>query len=153
MSAAKILCPIDFSPCSARAAEHTRELAAALGAEVELIHVYEVPVLALPEGPITVSPEYLATLTGRAQEELDKQRDAMLARGIRVNTRLEEGLAAQTIVDRAKKIGATMIVMGTHGHTGFRHMLLGSVAERVVRTSQVPVLTVRTDEKAKAKAK
>jgi universal stress protein A len=141
-SAKKILCPVDFSPGSENAVAKARELARALNAELELVHAYQLPVLALPDSSITVSPTYVAELTNRAQQELDRHASAIKQEGIAVNTRLVEGNPAEAIVERAKETDAGMIVMGTHGRSGFRRFLLGSTAERVVRTATVPVLTV-----------
>ncbi len=142
----KILCPVDFSPGSERAVAQASELATALGAELELVHAYQLPVLALPDSSITVSPTYVAELTNRAQQELDRHAAQLREKGVTASTRLTEGNAADAIVERAKEIGARMIVMGTHGRSGFRRFLLGSTAERVVRTSTVPVLTVQLGE-------
>jgi nucleotide-binding universal stress UspA family protein len=145
-SAKKILCPVDFSPGSEHAVTKASELASALGAELELMHAYQLPVLALPDSSITVSPTYVAELTTRAQQALDKHVESLKQKGVTASTRLTEGNPAEAIVERAKEIGATMIVMGTHGRSGFRRFLLGSTAERVVRTATVPVLTVHLGE-------
>jgi universal stress protein A len=142
----KILCPVDFSPGSENAVAKARELAEAMGAELELVHAYQLPVLALPDSSITVSPTYVAELTSRAQQELDRHADALKASGLTVQTRVVEGNPAEAIVERAKELGASMIVMGTHGRSGFRRFLLGSTAERVVRTATVPVLSVHLPE-------
>jgi nucleotide-binding universal stress UspA family protein len=142
----KILCPVDFSAGSEQAVAQASELAGALRAELELMHAYQLPVLALPDSSITVSPTYVAELTNRAQQELDRHVEQLQAKGVNASTRLTEGNPAEAIVDRAKEIGAQMIVMGTHGRSGFRRFLLGSTAERVVRTSTVPVLTVHLGE-------
>jgi nucleotide-binding universal stress UspA family protein len=145
-SGKKILCPMDFSPGSENAVAKARELAQAIGAELELVHAYQLPVLALPDSSITVSPTYVAELTSRAQQELDKHADALKQDGLSVDTRVVEGNPAEAIVERAKAIDASMIVMGTHGRSGFRRFLLGSTAERVVRTATVPVLSVHLAE-------
>jgi nucleotide-binding universal stress UspA family protein len=69
--------------------------------------------------------------------------EARKNRGLRVRGVLVNGAATTSIVDAAKKLRADVLVLGTHGHSGLDHLLLGSVAERVVRTAPVPVLTVR----------
>jgi len=144
-SGKKILVPVDFSVGSERAVEKAAELAHAMDASVELMHVYQLPVFALPDSSITVSPTYIADLTTRAQRALEKHRDVLAADGIDASTKLVEGLPAQAIVDHASEISAEMIVMGTHGHSGFKRFLLGSTAERVVRMATVPVLSVHLE--------
>jgi nucleotide-binding universal stress UspA family protein len=138
-----ILCPVDFSAGSERAVEQAAALAQLTGASLELLHVYPIPVLSLPEGQVTATPEYVARVLTIAQDELEKLSDPLIARGIRVKTTLLDGQPIETIVRYAKESGASMLVLGTHGRTGIRHFALGSTAERVVRLADVPVLTVR----------
>jgi nucleotide-binding universal stress UspA family protein len=145
-SGKRILVPIDFSDGSNRAISQAVQLAGALGASLELFHAYQLPVFALPDSSVTVSPTYVADLTDRAQKELDRQRERLAAEGLDVSTRLVEGNPADAIVERAIALHALMVVIGTHGRSGFRRFLLGSTAERVVRTSTVPVLTVHLPE-------
>jgi universal stress protein A len=142
----KIVCPVDFSAGSERALEKAEELARALGAEIELLHVYQLPVLALPEAPVTVSPTFVADLTDRAERALKPLAEKIRAHGLTVGTRLMEGHPAEVITSRARDLEASMIVMGTHGKSGFRRFLLGSTAERVVRMATVPVLTVHVGD-------
>jgi len=138
----KILVPVDFSFGSEQAVAKAAELARMMGASIELMHVYQLPVFALPDSSITVSPTYVADLTDRAQKELQKHASLLTADGLQVSTKLLEGMPAQAIVDHATEIHAEMIVMGTHGHSGFKRFLLGSTAEKVVRMATVPVLSV-----------
>ena len=142
----KILCPVDFSKGSEYAVAKAEELARALGAEIELFHAYQLPVLALPDSTMTVSPTFVADVTDRAQRALNQHRDTVISHDVRATTRLVEGNPADAIVDHAREVNAAMIVMGTHGRSGFRRFLLGSTAERVVRMSTVPVLTVHLPE-------
>ncbi|MDB4985957.1 MAG: Universal stress protein family [Myxococcaceae bacterium] len=141
-----ILVPVDFSKGSDRAVAQAEQLATALGARIELFHAYQLPVFALPDSTVTVSPTYVADLTERAQRELEKHRDALAARGVTATVKLLEGNAADAIVERAEALHASMIVLGTHGRSGFRRFLLGSTVERVVRMATVPVLTVHLPE-------
>lgn len=138
----KILVPVDFSVGSEQAVSKAAELAHVMGASIELIHVYQLPVFALPDSSVTVSPTYVADLTERAEKELQKHASVLSADGLSTTTKLVEGTPAQAIVDHASEISAEMIVMGTHGHSGFKRFLLGSTAERVVRMATVPVLSV-----------
>ena len=140
----RIICPVDFSEGSDSALAYAAGLARKLGVELELVHVYQVPALAMPDGAVLASPTYLANLTSRAQQELDASRARVADDRLHVTTALLQGDPADTIVEHADRKGASLIVMGTHGRTGLVRMLLGSVAERVVRTARVPVLTVRT---------
>jgi nucleotide-binding universal stress UspA family protein len=142
----KILCPVDFSKGSEYAVAKAEELARALGAEIELFHAYQLPVLALPDSTVTVSPTFVADVTDRAQRALNQHRDTVISHDVRATTRLVEGNPADAIVDHAREVNAAMIIMGTHGRSGFRRFLLGSTAERVVRMSTVPVLTVHLPE-------
>ena len=137
-----ILCAVDFSAGSDRAVEQAATLAKATGARVELLHVYQLPVLALPDGAVTATPEFVARLTTQAQEALDRHRDQLTARGVRASTCLLEGAVVDTIVKHAERAGASLLVLGTHGRSGFQRFILGSTAERVVRTASLPVLTV-----------
>jgi nucleotide-binding universal stress UspA family protein len=142
----KILCPVDFSKGSEYAVAKAEELAKSLGAEIELFHAYQLPVLALPDSTVTVSPTFVADVTDRAQRALNQHRDTVISHDVRATTRLVEGNPADAIVDHAREMNAAMVVMGTHGRSGFRRFLLGSTAERVVRMSTVPVLTVHLPE-------
>ena len=142
----KILCPVDFSKGSEYAVAKAEELGRALGAEIELFHAYQLPVLALPDSTVTVSPTFVADVTDRAQRALNQHRDTVISHDVRATTRLVEGNPADAIVDHAREVNAAMIIMGTHGRSGFRRFLLGSTAERVVRMSTVPVLTVHLPE-------
>jgi nucleotide-binding universal stress UspA family protein len=99
----------------------------------------------LPEAPVMANPAFVAELTDRAERALKQLAEPLRARAVTTSTRLQEG-PAHAIVLRAQEIGAEMIVMGTHGRSGFRRFLLGSTTERVVRTATVPVLTVHLPE-------
>jgi len=133
-----ILVPIDFEAASKRAIEIAKELASKLGGEVLLVHVYQLPVYTYPGLEPTLLPGFYGEVTAAAQRALD---DAAKREGVRAI--LREGDPSIEILDVAEKEKANMIVMGTHGRTGLAHLFLGSVAEKVVRKSPIPVLTVR----------
>lgn len=142
----KIVCPTDFSPTAHRAAQYAAELAKTFGAELVLLHV--VPEMTYPMrslGTVTAFPNLREELHKRAQEEIDEER-AKLDPAAKITTLLADGEAHEATLEFAKRTGADLIVLGTHGHTGLRHMFLGSTAERVVRLSTCPVLTVRTPD-------
>jgi nucleotide-binding universal stress UspA family protein len=146
----KILCPVDFSDASRSALQVASELARRFDGEVTVFHAYPLPGYTLPEG--TVLPA-----TGMLQE-LAEQTDALLARwkaeaiadgAPRVSSGKSVGEPAAEIVAAAEEGRYDAIVVGTHGRTGLAHVLLGSVAERVVRRAPMPVVTVRPPPAAK----
>jgi nucleotide-binding universal stress UspA family protein len=109
------------------------------------LHVYAIPVLPLPEGQVMFSSEQLAEVRGQLEEAMARTKARVAGQGvIGIETVLVDGTPADVIVDEAGKRHSDLIVMATHGRTGLSHILIGSVAERVVRTAPCPVLTVRT---------
>ena len=141
----RILCPVDFSDVSRHALEHALLIARWYGAPVTGLFVYS-PVFAPPAGP-----GLHAYATAPVIEQIDKaeyERDvlsfvrAATVPGIEVTARVEIGLPAQEIVKAATALAADLVVIGTHGAGAFEHLLLGSIAEKVLRTCPVPVLTV-----------
>jgi nucleotide-binding universal stress UspA family protein len=143
----KILVPIDFSEPSEHALGYAIALARKLGASIELIHCYELPVLASPDGAIIAGPELVRRIMDQAGESLAKAVEAHKSDGVAITSHLTQGPAHSAIVEHARALPADLIVIGTHGRTGLQRLLLGSVAERVVRTSDVPVLSVQPPEK------
>jgi nucleotide-binding universal stress UspA family protein len=146
----KVLVPTDFSPCSDQALEYALAIAERFGATIELLHVWEVPqgigvetmpFLAMQGGDSMSLMDYVRS---EAEKSLAEKVAELKKRGVEVTPRLRPGNAAQTILDAAQ--GCDLIVIGTHGRGAVMHFLLGSVAERVVHRSKVPVLTVRSEE-------
>jgi nucleotide-binding universal stress UspA family protein len=135
----RILSPTDFSEGSEHALAYALQLAEKLGAEVQALHAYQLPIYVLPEGALDPGTIPAEEVTKAARERMNTFGESHPKVK---EVHLREGPAARCIVDVAKEIGADMIVMGTHGRTGLTRMLVGSVAERVVRSSPVPVLTV-----------
>ncbi|MFW5876014.1 MAG: universal stress protein [Myxococcota bacterium] len=142
----RILSPVDFSETSDHALEYAIELARGLGAELHLLHVYQLPMYSMPDGALLAGPDVATRIMDTARESLDALAQRLADRGVTIERHLTEGVPHQEIERVAKDIGADMVVMGTHGRTGLGHLLLGSVAERVVRTVPAPVLTVRHPE-------
>lgn len=139
----RIVCPTDFSPTAAHAVDYAAEMARTFGAELTLLHV--VPEMNYPLrsfGMASAFPHLREELHKRADDELQKEKARI--QNAKVNTVLRDGEAHTLVLECAKSMGADLIVMGTHGHTGIRHALLGSTAEKVVRLSECPVLTVRS---------
>ncbi len=138
-----LLCPVDFSQTSDRALEYALALAERLGTSITVMHAYQMPAYALAEGTLDLPPFLADELRSRLQERLDALVQGKAGAGVRCGSLLCEGIPYVEILRAAKQVGADLIVIGTHGRSGISHMLIGSVAERVVRTSEVPVLTVR----------
>ena len=139
----KILAPIDFSEVSNRSLDYAIELAAQMKAAVWVVHVYEIPVYVFPEGSIITPPAEAAELADRAQKSLDAAVSARRDRGVEISGTLTNGSPREEILRLAKEGNVDLIVMGTHGRRGLPRAILGSVAERLIRTSEVPVLIVR----------
>jgi len=141
----EILVPTDGSPASEAAIEHAIDLAAQYGARLHALYVVDGAAYSTLEAGSEIVVEAL-----RSEGETATQRvaDAAADAGTDTTTTVTTGTAYQSIRDYVAENGIDMIVMGTHGRKGLDRYLLGSVTERVVRTADVPVLTVRqsTDE-------
>jgi nucleotide-binding universal stress UspA family protein len=142
----RILIPTDFSPPSDAALAHGRVLARSLGASLHVLHVVEDQLVTGPFGAEVYVPNTPGTLT-RLLDEARVRLDASLTADDRARLRVSSdvivGTAARTIVEYAADNGYDLIVMGTHGRSGVAHLLMGSVAEHVVRSAPCAVLTVR----------
>jgi nucleotide-binding universal stress UspA family protein len=149
----KILVPVDFSPHAQEAIRTAADLSSRYDASVTLVHVYESVAYTLPEGYLLYTPQQLADLLSEFDKLLTSaRREAEAAGARRVDSKQLQGVAAFEITEFARANGIDLIVMGTHGRTGVRHVLLGSVAERVLRKAPCPVLTVKAPETKSATA-
>jgi nucleotide-binding universal stress UspA family protein len=140
----KILCPTDFSPASEHALDEAAELALHFGAEMSVVHI--VPVMpALPHDPnFTFQvPEYERALHADAEQKLGELVERLTARGVKAHSAVGHGDAGSDVVRFAESEGVDIIVIATEGMTGWRHVMFGSVAEKVVRLAKCSVLTVR----------
>jgi nucleotide-binding universal stress UspA family protein len=141
----RILHPTDFSPAGRTALARAIEMARAEKAELVIAHVLPVVLPMISDG--YMSPKVFEDVQRAARQQGQKQLDVVLARarkaGARARGLLLEGVPASQITRAARSQRADVIVMGTHGRTGFARLLLGSVAERIVGTAPCPVLTVR----------
>ncbi len=146
-----ILVPHDFSSSANHAAALARDVAKKFGARLILLHVAEVPTsigietAVVPESggaPISLR-EYA---TSQAKDHLTDLAARLEKDGVVVTTRVEIGRPVDEILRVAEEEKADLIAMGTHGRTGLRHVVTGSVTERVVRTSSIPVLTTRVPD-------
>jgi nucleotide-binding universal stress UspA family protein len=144
----RILVPVDFSAASRAALWRANELATALGASLELLHVIDMPgALALPsEGHVPLPPEYRKDVERLAEQHLKD----WLATSLVPNARheLREGRPFVEITNYAREHGIDLIVVGTHGRGGMSRLLLGSVTENLIRTAPCPVMTVRGDDES-----
>jgi nucleotide-binding universal stress UspA family protein len=149
MNVRKILCPIDFSPGSGRAMGVAVRLANESDAELELVHAWYLP-------PTVYSPEFVFPAE-TVQQIVDDAEHALAAavaeaKGLgarRVSARLLSGVPWRMIVDTAEDPTIDLIVIGTHGRTGLARVLLGSVAEKVIRHAACSVMAVRPDGEIK----
>ena len=143
MTIKRMLCASDFSSASRPALLLAQELARALKAKLILFHAYETSVPIGNGGylPPSVMQEMLTASRDAAAQSL-KRLARSNVKGGRISTLLAEGPAAAAIVRTAKKNRVDLVVMGTHGRTGVRRLLMGSVADRVIRTASCPVLVV-----------
>lgn len=148
MKIERILVPVDFSESSRLAVEHAIELAHVVGAEIHLLHCYPVsPGIATPYGPALPDVVFQSIREG-AERRLGEVKSRVEQAGIPVTAHLTPEAAAFAITETAEELDASCIVMGTRGLSGLKHMLLGSVAERTVRTAPCPVFTIPLAESA-----
>jgi len=145
----RILSPIDFSAPSRKGLAAAIELAERTGCELVLLHV--VPLLAYRAPDIDARyaiPEYERFLWVEGARMLDETAKNEVPAGLPTRKVLRNGTPAQEIAEVAREEDVDVIVMATHGETGWRHLLFGSVAEKVMRAAHCPVLTVRRGDEA-----
>lgn len=137
-----ILVPTDFSEYSRQALSYAEILAKTFDAKIVLIHVIDTVSYAVTES--VQWTEVYARLEATIQPMLDGLIREAEKRGVAAESTLTQGVPYDQIVKTAENVNADLVVMATHGRTGMPHMLLGSVAERVLRLARCPVLTVRS---------
>lgn len=141
----KILCAVDFSEHSPVVAEYASTLAKTMGAEI--ICLYVAPSLDQYVG-FHVPPSSIENFVGEIVTGADDSMESFITEnfsGVKVSGKVVTGYAAEEIIGMAEEEKVDLIIMGTHGRVGIDRMLFGSVAEKVVKTSKTPVLTVRPD--------
>jgi universal stress protein A len=150
----RILCPTDFSEPAQEAFKTAVELAQHFSAHLLLVHV--VPPVPVPYQPL-VSPapafdvtSYLQELVKASQETLQAYADKNIPQGVPSTLSVAAGDPAYEILNMARELKADAIVIATHGHGGWRRFLFGSVAEKVVRLAECPVLVVHAPAEVKA---
>jgi nucleotide-binding universal stress UspA family protein len=139
----RVLTPIDFSDASGVAIDHAKEIALTYGAEIDLLHVVEEPSYPSAYGA-GVGPFPTREVLDRVEAQLATMAEHDIGYE-HVMVEARTGHPPSTILDYAEETGADLIVLATHGRTGLDRMLLGSVAERVLRQSPVPVFIVKPD--------
>ena len=146
MNIHSILVPVDYSPCSAAAVTFAVELASQLGAELDVVHVWDRPAYVSDDikvGHPGDARSLFELIRENAQAEMTQFMGKLaLPTTVKASTRLLSGNPAATVLKALQAGKHQLLVVGTHGRTGLRHMLLGSVAEKLVRLSPVPVLVV-----------
>src|SRR5476651_131525 len=142
----KILLPTDFSNYSAAATKYACELATKFDAELHLLHTLETHLTSTPNFGFGLDlPKNMSESKAAAEKSLAGVLDPKWASGRRVIQAVVEGSPKVEIIQYARKHNIDLIVLATHGRTGLAHVMMGSVAESVVRTAPCPVLTVRPE--------
>ena len=144
----RILVATDFSEPADRALEGALALASRTQAEVHLIHALEVALPLFEPYAVVLPADWVGEARRLAKEKLASAEARVRARGLAGSTHLGDVPAAHAIAERARAVGADLVVVGTHGHTGLKHVLLGSVAERTVEHAPCAVWTVKGDAPA-----
>jgi universal stress protein A len=138
-----ILVPTDFSDASRAALDAAMTMARTFNAAIEVLHVDLDPTLILPPpGDVLTMPVMMAKMLSHTEEALTQTVNEVRAQNLACTGASESGRTHATIVAHAKTIGAGLIVLGSHGRHGLGHLLLGSVAEKVVENAPCPVLVV-----------
>ena len=138
----RILAAVDFSETSDKAFDYAMSLARVFEAEVVALHVVHDPIVYAP----TTGQEWRDEFERTIKEKLDALLNRHTCEGVEVTAVIKQGGAWLEIIEYAKAENCDMIVLGTHGHGPVQHMLMGSVAEKVVRKAKHPVLVVRPDQ-------
>jgi|SRR5688572_18252892 universal stress protein A len=149
----RILVPTDFSETADAALAYAKSLATRLGASLHLLYVFSdlsATATMVPEVYVPLPPEVRERALDEARESLLKRLGTAEEKHFQGTRTIVTGLTAKEIVQYATDNGIDLIVMGTHGRRGVAHLLLGSVAEHVLRTAPCPVLTVRNTPVRKA---
>ncbi len=144
----RILVPVDYSDGSRAALEYAMGLAEMCGAGIDVLHVMEIPPQVGRDVQVRLESGEVRRLSEMMEAQARDEADAFLKRfrdrgTVQVGMRLEEGTPHKRIVEVAAKDGYDLIVMNTHGLSGFQRFVIGSVAEKVMRNAPCPILIVR----------
>jgi nucleotide-binding universal stress UspA family protein len=143
MTVHHVLVPMDFSSYAEHALDYAIALAQKLQARVTLLHVIQPPLVAGADMGVWPSPTFVAELEAAITSDMEGYLARVTTAGLAGEIVVIHGNPSQEILDTARKRQVDLIVMGTHGRTGLPHALLGSVAEKVVRSAPCPVLVTR----------
>ena len=143
----RILVPVDFSAHSHKALEYALDLAKSVGATIDLLHCYRVNIGVVSGYAPALPMNYEADLRQAAGNELREWLEKAATSGVEIDEHLRTASPCEGIISQASALGSDLIVMGTRGLSGLKHVFLGSVAERVIRTAPCPVLTVKDPDK------
>ncbi len=146
MNIRKILIAVDFSSHSHKAVEDGISLAKLVNGEVHLVHAFDVPVPMVTPYEVAVPTGFLEQSREAAKQRLLEVEEKVRSSGVDVHAHLTEAPAAPAIARAAEELGADLVIMGTRGNTGLKHVILGSVAERTLRLAPCSVLTVKDDD-------
>ena len=141
-----LLVATDFSENAHQAVDEAISIAKASGARIEVVHAFQTPVPIVSPYEVVVPDGFLEQARNAAAKNLRAVADKIAAEGIKVKSHLTEVPAAPAIARLAEELGVDLIVIGTRGNTGLKHILLGSVAERTLRLAPCSVLTVKHQE-------
>ena len=141
-----ILVPIDFSSHAEAVLAWGAHLAEEHGSRIVLLHVYHLPVEFQQLEGAYLPPDFWSTVKSEAEQTLARYAEQLRAHKLEVEAVVREGYPASVIVDEAESRSADLIVIGTRGLSGLKHLLLGSIAERVVQKAPCAVLTVKSRE-------
>ncbi len=140
----RILVPIDFSEHADAVVEWAAHLAAEHSSEIVLLNVYHLPVEFQQMEGAYLPADFWASVKQDARQQLARYGERLRARGLTVVEVAREGYPATVIEEEVERQHADLVVIGSRGRTGLKHLLLGSIAERVVQKVPCPVLTVKT---------
>ncbi len=143
MTISKILVAADFSEDSARALDFAIELSRDTGASIDIVHAFVSPVPAVYRQDVALPEDFELDARKAAKKMLEAEADKVRAANMPVRTHLTDIPAAAAITRTAEEIDADLLVLGTRGHSGLKHILMGSVAEHCVRLSPCSVLVVK----------
>jgi nucleotide-binding universal stress UspA family protein len=146
----QLLVAVDFSDQSVKALRVARDIGQRLNARLNIVHFVPMRIMDMGmEGGVDFIEEMHQSELKEARIKLDRFVEEHTGPEDRVERHLRSGEPAAEVNPMAGGIGADLIIIGTHGRTGLKHLLMGSVAENILRTADVPVLCVRTGETAK----